>query len=119
MSKLVFNREAHKQMWTWLAENPKKYKSDWPGWDYNGGTHAPVEAACFACEYTTKLTRVLEGDKHAQKECFYCPLIPECVPETCLGGLYLSWLGNLHAGKSEETAKYANKIANLPVREWD
>ena len=36
---------AHIALWTWLANNPSKYKSDWPGWSY----YPAQPNDCFAC----------------------------------------------------------------------
>jgi len=44
-------RENHIALWTWLAENPKKDKENWPGFRTikQRGLHLPM-SLCFACE---------------------------------------------------------------------
>jgi hypothetical protein len=60
-------KEAHIAQWHWLFNNPAKDKSDWPGWQKNGGMYDECERDCFACE-------ICKG------ECYeFCPLImPAC-----------------------------------------
>jgi hypothetical protein len=44
-------KELHKELWYWLAENPFKYKLDWPRWMRNGGDIPDFFGGhCFACE---------------------------------------------------------------------
>ena len=50
MTTIHFNHSAHIELWTWLADNSNANKRDWPGWSFNGGSHFPNEAYCFACE---------------------------------------------------------------------
>jgi len=40
-------RDPHKELWQWLADNPEKYKKDWPGWSNHAG--AWNDPQCFAC----------------------------------------------------------------------
>lgn len=38
-------KKGHKELWTWLAKNPKMNKEDWPGWsNYDDSVNS-----CFAC----------------------------------------------------------------------
>ena len=98
----VFNHTAHKELWTWLSENPEMDKDDWHGWEVNGGEYDKVYRLCFACEFTIDVS------------CYSCPLI---WPSGCCidySGLYKAWVEeriNL-----EERTSLAIKIANLPVR---
>lgn len=40
-------RDLHRQLWQWLADNPEKYKGDWPGWA--GYPDVYAQQQCFAC----------------------------------------------------------------------
>ena len=102
---LKFNHTAHKEMWTWLAENPKMDKDDWPEWEWNGGGIGSIMNLCFACEYLCAA-------------CSSCPLIwPKVRGEGRVchsGGLYEKWV----TGENAETrTSLARQIANLPVKE--
>ena len=58
----VPNKENHYALWNWLAENPKKEKSQWPGFQtmIKLDIKLPV-MECFACE-------------EIDVQCFKCPL---------------------------------------------
>lgn len=42
--------ELHVMLWTWLAANPGKHKSDWPEFTNNGGSIESPYLYCFACK---------------------------------------------------------------------
>ena len=99
----IFNHTAHKELWNYLAENPTKWKEDWPGWKINGGEYSKVDSHCFACEFTICGT------------CYDCPLIWPSGCCTNYSGLYKKWVEediNL-----KERTSLALQIANLPVKE--
>ena len=99
---LKFNHTAHKEMWTWLAENPKMDKDDWPGWAENGGKHKDRLNLCFACDC-------------CDVQCNLCPLVwPGEIPCYLSGQLFNLWGMSLD---DEERASLALQIANLPVKE--
>lgn len=117
---MKFNLTAHKELWNWLANNPDKKKSEWPGWKRNGGKYKHQANFCFACGYAS-------SDDSMDDDCEFktCPFIwhnntnihddGNCWLDCeCDGSEYKSW-------KDAETAKlksrYARQIANLPVRE--
>ena len=97
----VFNHTAHKELWTWLSENPEKGKGDWPGWDNTG----LILNLCFACEYLCAA-------------CSSCPLLwPKVKGEGRVchsGGLYEKWVISRDV---ESRSSLALQIANLPVKE--
>ena len=99
--KRVFDHPNHKKLWLWLAENPSKYKYDWPEWEENGGEIAHAQAYCFACEYTDE-----NGD------CDECPLEWSPCPSRC--DLFHVWDSARDLNKRSELAK---QIAYLPVKE--
>lgn len=101
-----FNHTAHKALWIWLSENPKKSKKDWPGWKINGGKYSRIANYCFACEFT-----VVGGT------CYDCPLIwpnRNCVGSKDSASLFVEWEST---DNLEERASLALQIANLPVKE--
>lgn len=51
MNNKVFQRNRHRQLWQWLADNPEKDKEDWVRWEFNGGDVGNVSSRCFACDY--------------------------------------------------------------------
>ena len=98
----IFNHTAHKELWSYLAENPTKQKEDWPEWKVNGGKYSSVDGNCFACEFTTDST------------CCDCPLI---WPGGWCAGCY--WLYKKWAEEDislKERTSLALQIANLPVK---
>lgn len=103
---MKFNHTAHKEMWNWLSENPESDKYDWPGWEWNGGTHKREHNYCFACG-------ACEGF------CRECPL-PWSTEYTekafCLmeGTLFTRWA---KCKNTTERSPLALQIANLPVKD--
>ena len=64
-------QKAHKEMWTWLAENPGKDKNSWSGWDFGNGNYynnIKILNRCFACAYTQSI------DNAGHTECDLCPI---------------------------------------------
>jgi len=93
---------AHRELWTWLAANPALNKIDWPGWHCNGGNYNAEIYDCFMCQYG----------------CRDCPLewpLGNEGKSVCneLGGIYVFWI---YAGSPEERSRFAQKIAELPVK---
>ena len=102
------------ELYEWLAENPTKFKSDWPKWDkftdrsdrylFKGKV---VNDGCFLCY----LTVVKEN-----KDCTNCLLKGnwglESPEEFCCleKGLFQLWLGALKT--SPERVTYAKEIAD-------
>ena len=123
---MKFNHTAHKGMWTWLAENPKMDKDDWPGWEWNGGIYGHVDFYCFACKYAIvklreeKFPGFYDVDI-AEDRCSRCPLIwPNNA--SYLTDLYCSGHKGLYSLWARDTSldfrsKIAFQIANLPVKE--
>lgn len=44
--------KLHREIWTWLSENPSKTKIQWPGWEKYGIDPEDVENCCFLCEWS-------------------------------------------------------------------
>ena len=60
-SDLETVKKLNKELWEWLAEDPKnRRKSGWPKWERNGGDIPEVLNDCFLCE-------------HSAQECENCP----------------------------------------------
>ena len=87
----------HRELWGWLAENPRKTKSEWPRWEYNGGDICLVFANCFACEVSDRCDNCL----------FVWPGGRTCE------GLYEKILH----GNIKKRVIFAKQIRDLPVRE--
>jgi len=110
--KLSKRIALHRELWTWLAENPKECKSCWPGWKENGGHHEAGQHFCFMpCDFAV--------DDLGLNICNKCYLVwPKnargeaiCCKE---GSLFWYWLDT---ESIEEKISIANQIANLPVKE--
>ena len=89
----------HREMWTWLSENPKMQKWNWPRWGFHGGDVNLVTEYCFCCEISSQCSNCLvewPGGK--------------CELDTG-DGLYEEW--NWCETRTER-AQLALKIANLP-----
>jgi hypothetical protein len=101
----VTNKQKHKKMWMWLAENAKETRFDEPGVAKEKAFWAlgflGVINHCFACE------SVFSPKKYV--ECFKCPC--DWNTETCTDKKSIYW----YWGRAKTTAnrkKYALKIAN-------
>ena len=100
----------HRELWTWLADNPEENKVNWPGWAQYG----EARADCFCCEYANQI----DPDVSSCSDCpIEWPNSNECSLEPCnvSGGLYRKWLES--AGSSKLASSLALQIANLPERE--
>ena len=108
-----FNHTAHKEMWTWLAENPEMEKKDWPGWKAFDKDYFEDHNLCFACEFISK----------TDLGCENCPIDWPRNRDglsVCDGiwGLWAKWeWWEEQFSKKEERASLALQIANLPVKE--
>lgn len=119
----VFMHKEHKELWLWLADNPKKHKIDWPGWKLSR-KYDEVRSGCYACEYGWEASCGSEecGEEDdcssCNLNCKGCPLIwpnndngkPRCDE---MGGLWFKW--DIIRNK-EERREIALQIANLPVK---
>ena len=119
---MTFNHNAHKDLWNWLSHNPFKRKSDWPGWEKNGGTYIDDGYECFACGTGC--------------DCSGCPLVwpnghcyVRVVDGKTLDGLFYYWhtmtensIGHIKQGRIElanenipELIQLARRIRDLPL----
>lgn len=48
--RVIDYREQHRAMWQWLADNPKKGKTEWPGWKWFWDNGVQIDCYCFACD---------------------------------------------------------------------
>lgn len=87
------NKELHREMWNWLAENPEKQKSDW-------FDKEDVDALyeCFACE-------------ECNSDCEKCPLDRGVIGCDRVNGLYHIWITSKNMNTRSALAKV---IAWLP-----
>jgi hypothetical protein len=85
-------RENHYALWNWLANNPKKDKWQWPGWDTLRRLRIKTPfALCFLCE-------AFPGD-----DCEKCPICPctACPNE----GIFDKWILEIDPRKSAAIAR--------------
>ncbi len=109
-----FNHTAHKEMWTWLSENPEMDKDDWPEWIWNsGGLYTGMEEMCFACLYAVEIK---EFSSEKGDGISICPLCPLLFPEPCSRKLSLYRQWDTEESK-ELRSSLALQIANLPVKD--
>lgn len=109
-----FDLTKHKALWNWLAEDPKRCKSQWPGWG-----EILIEGYCYACKYDSEIA---EEENASMEEndcadcCDYCPLIwPNNEICSNKNSIFRKWYDN-NTTKEEQVA-IAHQIANLPIRE--
>ena len=98
--------EITKELWQWLAQNPKNSKGEWDGWAKYGTMRKPRRYNCPLCEYVAQ---------RGVLTCDYCPLLgwwtgvsgSECILES---SPYTKWVD---AQSIEDKIKYANEIVAL------
>ena len=103
MSEKVFFHTAHKALWNWVSNNPRKELVYWPGWEKNGGNVNLGRSYSFECEY-------------AENNCSDCPLVwpgANCTNET-VDNIFGQWVMCFY---SSDASKFAAQIRDLPVRE--
>lgn len=127
MIKIYFELSKHIEMWNWLAKNPDKRKSDWPGWK-SENNFILKRNYCFAC------ASVYSG---FDTLCQICPIKwpLELISDRGLtahcdkpGSPYHEWVSlhrkmmesrRLESGEPEklyaELCKLAKQIADLPI----
>ena len=103
----------HREMWTWLADNPSKRKEDWPRWN------AEVQVCksyCFLCEFSQN-----------KGGCCSCPVKwPSTSPTVfCVFSTTMDWASGMpdisnglyNLWRCEDNinlrARYARRISNL------
>lgn len=105
---VVFNLTGHRALWDWLANNPKRAKYEWPGWQRNGGKYEIIDNYCFACDYAAK-----KG-----LNCYKCPLVGwGSDGKFCIGRFERNLYGRWKDCYLSERSELAAKIRDLPVRE--
>ena len=86
----------HRELWGWLAETGRPWKSEWPGWKENAAPHY-----CFACGEMA----------YRGRGCRSCPV--EWEASDCEAGdsAFLKWL---LTDSRDDRKKYAAIIRDLP-----
>lgn len=110
--------KRHRELWGWLAENPMKEKTDWPGWDWPGWeSYENINSSCFLCEYAFESQK---NDFNGLSICDYCPVefketngYPKGTVGYCLGGLFSRWD---RAIEPKERSRIASLIRDLPEK---
>ena len=117
---MEINREKlHRELWFWLAENPKKTKSAWPGWKGLTLNNHERIAHCFACGEAFYRNG---GDYN----CHYCPVDWDVklseyqiyeLSEPCRhnNSIYRLWEHTIHPGDEDKMTIMAEIIA---MKEW-
>lgn len=105
---MKFNHTAHKELWSWLVENPDKCKKDWPEWKSHKGylsyKKKTILNYCFACDYGIDC-----GDS-----CIVCPIDLGEYQCNFSKSLYAKW----DIAQTKKTKiKYAILIRDAAVKE--
>ena len=87
----VIALQITEDLWNWLAMNPGRAKSDYPGWEANGGTILEMRHSCPCCEYAAnRLMGSLRKPEVAivptdigEAFCEHCPLAGFWPPNGC------------------------------------
>ena len=107
----------HRELWGWLADNPINlkypnifnYKSNWPGWEKNGGKFPDIDEHCFLCEYDASNVD-FDGKYFCEDTCL---LVWNSISSGC-GSEFGNWC---YAKTEENRRKYAILIRDLKERE--
>ena len=100
------------ELWDWLTNNPEKKKTDWPGWELNGGKIPKLLNDCPCCEYDD------QHMTHFDDYCEHCPLLEywpggNCEPDSRVSP-WQDWIdvtdGELLIDEAKEAA---TEIADL------
>lgn len=114
-------KKLHEELWTWLAENPVAYKTDWPKYEAVEDEYDVCWNDCFMCEYTARKRE--KDEANYEPKCEWCPIDwtdrGEYEHTSCPdGGLYSQWIEALDdTHDTYKTARIARIIANLPLKE--
>jgi hypothetical protein len=100
--------------WQWLADNPDKEKTEWPGLDPG------IQDECYCCEYAEHRRR--EEDLFHSQMCQLCPLLgiawgsktdykwPGCVNDR--NSFYYKWSRANDSGRLKHKKLWAQRIAD-------
>jgi hypothetical protein len=119
LEKITDYIKAHRELWDWCARNPKKHKSNWPGFSKNGGPYQFVRSFCFACQYTEDNGYAIKGT--TMLECGYCLFewpfadgasVPCTNAMAVVVGLYKQWI---KCSNNKMRTKIAKQIRDLPI----
>lgn len=125
-----FDHYNHKRLWNWLANNPGRWHSHWPEWEWNGGCvlDTKIDANCFACASVLHILGYDEdGFEDTYVDCDECPF--DWQDETLCSHFDSNWeistqhMSN-HYGEfgardtpyAADAVMYARRIRDLPVR---
>lgn len=112
--KLQKALENHRKMWGWLADNPDKFKEDWPEWKANGGRFVYRDNDCFLCD--------MYLDPDSDPPCPKCVdwgvemgknVFEDDVPCEMDGSPFSNWR---HTHSTEHRARFAAVIRDLPLK---
>ena len=104
------NERNFRKMWKWIAEETRRQKRHVSKWEYFDAVNISEipYGLCYACEEN------LQRSRDNYRDCSYCPLDwGECDFRE-EGSLYDKWI---YSHSYEETAEFAEKIAQMEWRE--
>ena len=101
--------KKHRKMWRWLAENPGKGKLSYL---MLYDPKADLERDCYLCEYA--INKAMPYEIIISRYCNHCPLHWNGSECNSYFSLYADWFHSKL--NSEERAKLARQIAELPER---
>jgi len=101
--------KLHRELWTWLAENPTKEKIDWPKWEDNSGDIRVGNNFCICCEMSYSCGTCLLEWPH--RTCDF-------EDESGEMGLFSEWVLQSGFGNLKRKSEIAMQIANLPENKF-
>lgn len=97
----------HREMWNWIADETLKREEAVGKWEYFEAYRIILkpECECYACDFASG--------------CHDCPIMWDNLGNlTCLSknSPYIRWCRSRDNGNYKSAAKWARKIANLPIK---
>lgn len=114
--------DLHYELWTWLAANPEKGKSDWPRWGEINSEYGDVMDNCFMCEFVAQEMGDINPPLRRPVFCKKCPLdwtnggkhSTVCYSDR---GLFFRWDTSKLEDDMEAVSDIAYTIAELPLKD--
>jgi hypothetical protein len=120
----------HYQLWNWLANNPDKYKDEWPEWN-SRFINIEVPNFCFSCKVMYQRENMRIGYWFKKSHCRACLLrwpgnkeLNTCeflrtknnIDDDNQRGLYSLWNDRENDNKASQLAR---AIRDLPLRDYE
>lgn len=107
-------RVYHRQLWTWMADNPNTPKCDWPGWKEveNRYPHLSNSSSCLGCMEFNQRVFLERVDPH--KPCGPNCMFAGAIKGTC-GPMYDLWCDSPYGSTLEsELARAVSRVGIKP-----